>query len=167
MQMIFLPAMALAFAAAPVAGQNFGARKVRARARDLPRRGDPGRGGDGASSPALVQWNPGIFARPFTSEPEVIAVCGEFLSYISWNFVAVGIVFTCSALFQALGNTWPSLCSQCVRLATLRRSPRSGWRTGPGFELRFMFLVSVASMLVQALVSYFWLKSEMDKRLKF
>jgi hypothetical protein len=35
----------------------------------------------------------------------------------------------------------------------------------PGFELRFMFLASVASMLVQALVSYFWLKREFRVRL--
>ena len=38
MQAIFLPAMAIAFAAAPIAGQNFGARPARPRARDLPHR---------------------------------------------------------------------------------------------------------------------------------
>ena len=37
MQAIFLPAMAIAFAAAPIAGQNFGARHPAARPRDVSR----------------------------------------------------------------------------------------------------------------------------------
>ncbi|MGZ5105905.1 MAG: MATE family efflux transporter [Usitatibacter sp.] len=48
MQMIFLPAMALAFAAAPIAGQNFGARKALCAPRSLIA-GYSGRPGDGAS----------------------------------------------------------------------------------------------------------------------
>jgi putative MATE family efflux protein len=163
MQMIFLPAMALAFAAAPVAGQNFGAGKFE-RVRETFRVAAVQGAIVMAILTGLVQWNPGIFARPFTSEPEVIAVCGEFLSYISWNFVAVGLVFTCSALFQALGNTWPSLFSQGVRLATFA-VPTIWMAHRPGFEMRFMFLASVASMLVQAMVSYFLLKREFRRRL--
>ena len=41
-----------------------------------------------------------------------------YLRIISWNFVATGLIFTCSGLFQALGNTWPSLLSSASRLLT-------------------------------------------------
>ncbi|MBL8999197.1 MAG: MATE family efflux transporter, partial [Gemmatimonadetes bacterium] len=108
MQAVFLPAMAIAFAAAPVAGQNIGA-------------GKPERARETFRSAALMgsvlmfvltllcQVAPESLVRVFTSEPPVLAVGGEFLRVISWNFVAQGLVFTGSGMFQALGNTVPSL----------------------------------------------------------
>lgn len=164
MQMIFLPAMALAFAASPVAGQNFGAKKPE-RVRQTFRTA----AGLGAIVmavlTALVQSDPRIFARPFTTEPAVIAVCAEFLSYASWNFVAVGLIFTCSSLFQALGNTWPSLASSALRLVVFA-APAIWIAHQPGFELRYVFTISVMSMMLQALVSYFWLQFEFRSRLE-
>ena len=41
-----------------------------------------------------------------------------FLHLISWNFVLTGMIFTCSSMFQALGNTLPSLLSSATRLIT-------------------------------------------------
>jgi putative MATE family efflux protein len=165
MQMVFLPAMALAFAASPVAGQNFGAKKPE-RVRQTFRTAATQGAVIMALITAIVQWNPSIFARPFTSEPAVIAACAEYLSFVSWNFVAVGIVFTCSSLFQALGNTWPSLASSAFRLL-LFSLPTIWVAHQPGFELRYVYIIAVMTMLVQALVSWFWLQSEMDKRLRF
>jgi Na+-driven multidrug efflux pump len=163
MQMIFLPAMALAFAASPIAGQNFGARKFE-RVRETFRAS----AGFGmvvmAVLTALVQWKAEAFARVFTSEPAVIAVCSEFLRYISWNFVAVGLVFTCSSLFQAIGNTWPAFGSTAIRLVAFA-VPTIWIAHQPGFELRFVFTLSVVSMLVQAMISYFWLKFEFGRKL--
>jgi Na+-driven multidrug efflux pump len=162
---VFLPAMALAFAASPVAGQNFGAKKPE-RVRQTFRTAATQGAVIMALITAIVQWNPSIFARPFTSEPAVIAACAEYLSFVSWNFVAVGIVFTCSSLFQALGNTWPSLASSAFRLL-LFSLPTIWVAHQPGFELRYVYIIAVMTMLVQALVSWFWLQSEMDKRLRF
>jgi putative MATE family efflux protein len=165
MQMVFLPAMALAFAASPVAGQNFGAKKPE-RVRQTFRTAATQGAVIMALITAIVQWNPGVFARPFTDEPLVVAACAEYLSFVSWNFVAVGIVFTCSSLFQALGNTWPSLASSAIRLV-LFALPTIWVARQPGFEVRYVYLIAVMTMLVQAVVSYFWLKSEMNKRLAF
>jgi putative MATE family efflux protein len=164
MQMIFLPAMAIAFAASPIAGQNFGAKKFE-RVRETFRSAAAFGAIVMAVLTALVQWKAEAFARIFTSEEAVVAVASEFLRYISWNFVAVGIVFTCSSLFQALGNTWPALWSTSIRLAAFA-IPTIFIAHRPGFELRFVFTLSVISMLIQGVVSYFWLQLEFRRRLR-
>ena len=43
----------------------------------------------------------------FSSDPQVIAVGEEYLHIIAFNFVASGIVFVSSSMFQAMGNTDP------------------------------------------------------------
>ena len=40
------------------------------------------------------------------------------MTVISWNYVASGINFCCSAMFQGLGNTMPALLSSGSRLLT-------------------------------------------------
>ena len=117
MQAIFLPAMAIAFATAPVAGQNVGAGKS-----------DRVRGTFRTSVVTLsvimllltllCQLRPGIFIAFFTDDRAVIDTGAEFLRIISWNFVAMGVVFTCSGMFQALGNTVPALLASATRLVT-------------------------------------------------
>ena len=163
MQMIFLPAMALAFAASPIAGQNFGARNA-ARVRETFRVAAIYGAIVMAALTGLVHVSPESFGHVFTKDAAVVAVCGEFLTYSSWNFVAIGLSFTCSALFQALGNTWPALASTSIRLATF--AVPAIWLAGqPNVELRFIFLLSIVSMWTQAVVSYFWLQREMRVRL--
>ena len=67
----------------------------------------------------VVQWKGEAMVGAFTTRSgrRVHSAIG-FLKVISWNFVAVGIVFTCSGMFQGLGNTWPSLISTGTRLLT-------------------------------------------------
>ena len=48
----------------------------------------------------------------------MIAVGAEYLRIISWNFLATGIIFTNSSMFQAMGNTVPALLARATRLAT-------------------------------------------------
>ncbi len=117
MQAIFLPAMALAFAVAPVAGQNFGAQRY-----DRVR--ETFRSAVVMSSVLMLvltvacQWQPAWLVAAFAQDPGVVAVGAVYLSTVSWNFVASGIVFCCSGMFQALGNTVPSLVSSASRLVT-------------------------------------------------
>ena len=68
----------------------------------------------------LCQWNPGWLVARFTSDPEVIAVGTQFLQVISWNFVASGLIFTCSGIFQGLGHTWPALAQHRLAHPDLR-----------------------------------------------
>jgi putative MATE family efflux protein len=163
MQAIFLPAMAIAFAVAPLAGQNMG-------------------GGHGARvretfrSAALIgstlmlmltlvcQWRPAWFIGAFTTEPAVIAVGAQFLQIIAWNFVATGFNFTCSGMFQALGNTLPPLLSSATRLLTFALPAM--WLAGrPGFELWQLWYLSVATVLLQAAFNLWFVRAELSRRL--
>jgi len=164
MQALFLPVMALAFGATPLAGQNFGARhyeRVRAtfwHAALL-------------SSVLMLgltlvcQLRPQLFIQGFSRQPDVVAVGAEYLRIISWNFVATGLIFTCSGLFQALGNTWPSLLSSASRLLTFAL-PAFWLSTRPGFTLTQVWHLSVATVALQALTSLWLLRREFRRKLR-
>ena len=163
MQAIFLPAMAIAFSTPAVAGQNFGARKaerVHATFRDAVLMSSVVMFG----LTLLCQWDPAWFISRFTSEAEVIAVGSVFLQIISLNFVAQGIIFTCSGMFQALGNTWPALASTATRLLTF--VALALWLAArPGFRLEHVWYLSVATVALQAVMSWLLLRWQMRKRL--
>ncbi|HUJ01667.1 MAG TPA: MATE family efflux transporter [Usitatibacter sp.] len=163
MQSIFLPAMAIAFAVPALAGQNFGARHF-ARVRETFRVAMAANVLVMASLTLLCQWKAEAMVRAFTRDPAVIAVGAGYLHVISWNFVAVALVFTCSALFQSLGNTWPSLLSKSVRLLTFVL-PAIWLSHRAGFDLEDVWLLSVASVLLEAVTSYCLLRIEMRARL--
>ncbi|MEO7773669.1 MAG: MATE family efflux transporter [Steroidobacteraceae bacterium] len=163
MQAIFLPAMAVAFSAAPVAGQNFGAGRgdrVRQTFRESALLG----GAVMATATLLCQWHPDVLIGLLTHEPPVIEVGARFLQVISWNFVLIGFNFTCSSLFQALGNTLPSLLSTTFRLLCFA-IPAIWLSTQPGFDINYVWYLSVGTVAVQAAISYLLLRREMDKRL--
>ena len=164
MQAIFLPAMALAFAVAPVAGQNFGA-QLHDRVRETFRSAVV------MSSVLMLvltiacQWRPEWLIAGFAQDPGVIAVGALYLSTVSWNFVASGINFCCSGMFQAMGNTVPSLASSASRLVTFVL-PALWLAQRPGVELRHFWYLSVASVALQALTSLLLLRMVMRQRLK-
>lgn len=163
MQAVFLPAMAIAFAAAPLAGQNVGAGKperVRATFRAAAAIG----GGLMLALTLLCQWQPEWLLHPFTREAQVTAVATEYLRIISWNFVASGLIFTCSGLFQALGDTRPALYSSATRLLTFV-VPATWMAARPGFRLHELWLLSVATVGLQALISLALLRRETRSRL--
>jgi Na+-driven multidrug efflux pump len=78
--------------------------------------------------------------------------------------VAVGIVFTCSGMFQGLGNTWPSLISTGTRLLTFA-IPGIWMSTRPGFDIVDLWHLSVVTVLLQAALSYVLLRYQMRGRL--
>ena len=162
MQALFLPAMAIAFAVQPIAGQNFGAR--------LPERV---RGtftwGGGLSVlvmfalTLICQWRAESLVAVFTADRHAIAVGAEFLHVISWNFVANGLIFTCSSMFQGLGNTWPSLISSASRLLTFVL-PGLYLASQPGFTLLQLWYLSVTTIALQAVLSLWLLSRELRLR---
>ena len=164
MQAMFLPVMAVAFAVAPVAGQNFGARQY-ARVRETFRVAAI------LSSVLMVlltlvcQWHPEWFIRGFSDQADVLAVGGPYLRIIAWNFVATGLIFTCSGMFQALGNTWPSLLSSASRLITFVL-PALWLSRQPGFTLTQVWHLSVATVALQALTSIVLLRREFGRKLR-
>lgn len=163
MQAVFLPAMALAFAAAPLAGQNMGARKAD-RVRSTFREAALGSCVLMALLTALCQWQAERFIAVFTQDPAVIAVGADYLRVISWNFVAQGLIFTCSGVFQALGNTVPALLTSATRVLTFVL-PAFWLAAQPGFTLHSIWVLSVATVALQAVLSLWLVRRELRRRL--
>ncbi|TLY87594.1 MAG: MATE family efflux transporter [Gammaproteobacteria bacterium] len=163
MQALFLPVMAIAFAVPAVAGQNFGAHRY-ARVRETFRRAALLSSVLMIAITMLCQWRPELFIEGFTRQPDAVAVGSTYLRVISWNFLATGLIFTCSGLFQALGNTWPSLLSSGARLLTFVL-PAVWLSTLPHFSLMQVWYLSVASVTMQALTSLALLQRELRRRL--
>jgi putative MATE family efflux protein len=163
MQAVFLPAMAVAFAAAPVAGQNFGAGL-----HDRTRKAFGAAAAIGTSIMLLltvvIQLEGEWMVRFFTRDPGVVAVATGFLHIISFNFVATGVIFTCSSMFQAVGNTIPSVISSGTRLLTFA-IPAVYLSSRPGFQIRHIWYLSVATVAFQLVVSLLLLRREFRRKL--
>jgi putative MATE family efflux protein len=163
MQSLFLPAMAVAFATAPIVGQNFGARRF-----DRVRETFTIASAMGCAIMAVLTlvswWGASGLIRAFTTEPTAISVGTQFLHIISWNFVASGFVFTCSAAFQGLGHTLPSVWSSGSRLVTFV-VPALWIAAQPAFQLTQLWYVSVTSVTLQALFSLWLVRREFRLRL--
>lgn len=165
MQAIFLPAMAISFATAPVAGQNVGA-KLADRVRETFRWAAMAGGAIMLLLTLVCQVAPESMVAGFTDDAAVIGVGGEFLRIISWNFVAMGFIFTCGGLFQAMGNTMPSLIASATRLATFA-VPGMVISTLPWLELRHLWVLSVVTVAGQALINWLLLRREFARKLEF
>ena len=165
MQSIFLPAMAIAFAVAPVAGQNFGARRAD-RVRQTFQTAALIETGVMAVLTVLCAWAPHVLVEPFTKDPRVIEMGSQYLQIVAWNFVASGFIFCCSGMFQAMGNTWPSLLSSATRLVTFA-IPAVWLSVQPGFRLEQLWYLSVATYALQAVFSFALVRRELRRKLVF
>jgi putative MATE family efflux protein len=162
-QSMFLPAMAVAFAAAPIIGQNFAAGKS-ARVRETFTLATL----IGSCIMVLLtlfcQWGASWVIRGFTKDPTAIAVGSQYLQVISWNFLASGFVFTCSAVFQGLGNTVPAVISSASRVISFVL-PVLWLSTQPHFQMIQVWYLSVASTAMQAAFSLWLVRREFRLRL--
>ena len=165
MQALFLPVVALAFAVTPVVGQNFGGRRA-----DRVRRSIYSAIAIASAMmivlALLAHFAPTPMIRAFSRDRHVIDFGGDYLRIVSFNFVAAGIVFTTSSVFQGLGNTWPPLLSSLTRLFLFILPVLLLVRT-PGFEIKHVWYLSVASQCFQAIINLFLLSWELRKKLKF
>jgi MATE family, multidrug efflux pump len=164
-QSAFLPVVALGFAVAPVAGQNYGAR-LGERVRET------------FKTAALMSISlmllvivithlfPGALIRAFSSDPAVISVGEVYLRIVSWNFVASGLVFVSSSMFQAMGNTLPSLATSFTRIIVVA-VPLLLLSKLPGFRLEWIWWLSVAAVTLQMVLNLLLLRREFDRRLRF
>jgi Na+-driven multidrug efflux pump len=164
-QACFLPVVALGFAVGPVAGQNFGARKAD-RVRLTFRTGAALAAGAMFVLALMVWLAAGPMVGVFSSDPQVIAVGEEYLHIIAFNFVASGIVFVSSSMFQAMGNTIPSLITSAARIAIVA-VPVLLLSQTPGFALRWIWYISAGAVVVQLAMNLWLLQREFRVRLNF
>lgn len=162
-QALFMPVIALGFAVAPVAGQNVGARLGR-RVIEVFRVASGMAAGAMLAAAVVCNIAPRALVALFSDDPEVIAVGVEYLRIISWNFIAAGLVFVGSSMFQALGNTIPSLIASATRLLVIA-IPALALSRLPGFELRWIWFLSVAAVLVQLTILLLLLRREFRLKL--
>jgi len=159
----YLPVVALGFSVAPVAGQNFGARRPE-RVRQTFLMGAVLSAVLMAAFAVLCHIAPAAMVRIFSQDPQVVSVGEEYLRVISWGFVATGVVFVASSTFQAIGNTLPSLATSFLRVLIVA-VPVILLSRQPGFELRWIWYLSVAAVLLQVVASLWLLWREFELRL--
>jgi Na+-driven multidrug efflux pump len=159
----FMPVVALGFSVAPVAGQNFGARL-----------GDRVKQtfviAAGMATSIMAVWAMACFfgaeamMRLFTADSDVIAVGEEYLRIIAFTFVGSGLVYVSSSMFQALGNTLPPLAASFGRML-LTAVPAILLARMPGFELRWIWYLSAATVVFQVAAVLLLLQREYQARL--
>ena len=164
-QAMFMPAVALGFSVAPVAGQNFGARS-RERVVDTFRKAAYMVTAVMALLIILCLTAPHALIGVFSKDPDVLAVGTEYLRIASWNFIASGLIFVASSMFQAMGNTVPSLVASGTRILLVSVPAILLSRTA-GFQLNWIWYLSVGAVLIQLTISMLLLRREFRRRLTF
>ncbi|MBI3634722.1 MAG: MATE family efflux transporter [Candidatus Rokubacteria bacterium] len=159
----FMPVVALGFAVAPVAGQNFGAR-LPARVRETFRMAAFAAVIMMSAFAVLTHLATEAMIRVFSRDPQVVAVGVEYLRIVSWNYVASGVIFVAASMFQALGNTVPSLVASFIRLSLIA-VPAVVLSRLPGFRLGWIWLISVLAVTIQLILSLLLLAREFRRRL--
>ncbi|HWW31092.1 MAG TPA: MATE family efflux transporter [Steroidobacteraceae bacterium] len=163
MQCLFLPAMAVAFATAPIVGQNYAAGKY-SRVRETFGLAILIGSCIMVCLTVFCQWGSELVVGAFTKDATAVHVGAEYLRVISWNFLANGFVFTCSGVFQGLGNTIPSVLSSASRVVTFV-VPALWLASTPHFELIQVWYVSIGSVTLQAIFSFWLVRREFRLRL--
>jgi putative MATE family efflux protein len=164
-QACFLPVVALGFAVSPVAGQNFGARQA-ARVKQTFRTAAMIAAGGMLLLAVLVWIAADRMVQVFSSDPAVVAVGKEYLRVVAWNFVASGVIFVSSSMFQAMGNTVPSLITSGSRIVIVA-VPVLLLAGTPGFTLLWVWYISAGAVLVQLTMNLLLLQREFRRRLAF
>ena len=163
MQALAMPSMAISFAIPAIAGQNFGGRHPE-RVMETLKQGLALELVLMALVIAMCQlWAP-VPVGWFTADSHAASVAVTILRVVSWNFFGMGIVFACSGMFQAMGNTLPALASSMTRLLTFVL-PALWISQHVGFRLLDVWHLSVASVFVQAIVSLLLVRRQMGLRL--
>lgn len=163
MESIFFPAMVIAFAAGPVAGQNYGAGQVE-RVKETFRAAALMSAAVAVLITLLCQLRAESLVRVFSDDAGVIELGAFFLRMLAAGFIANGFVITCSSLFLGLGNTWPSLASTASRLVAFV-VPGAWLATQPAFDLENLYYLYVSTAIAQAGISGLLLRQQFRKRL--
>lgn len=162
-QAVSLPVVALSFAIPAIAGQNLGA-GLHARVHQTLRAALQLSFGLMLLIFLFSQFEAEMLMRWFTADAAVVLAGVVFIKIISWNYLTSAVVLTCSGMFQALGNTWPSLLSSAVRL-TLFVVPVLWLSQQSDFTPTQVWWCSALSVLVQGLLSFSLLQWQLKKKL--
>jgi putative MATE family efflux protein len=162
-QSAFLPVVALGFAVAPVAGQNFAARQGD-RVRAAFKAAASLAAGSMLITAIVIFFAAEALMGIFTRDPEVIAVGVEYLHIVAITFVGSGVTFVSSSMFQAMGNTIPSLITSGLRLA-VSVIPAILLSRVEGFHLTWIWYISATAVFLQMTLNLLLLQREFRLKL--
>jgi putative MATE family efflux protein len=161
MQSLILPAVAIGMANAPIVGQSFSANRP-ARVRQSFWAACAVGSAVMVLLTVLCQEKAVYLVSLFSSQSDVVAVAAAYLRLISLTFVATGLIFACTSVFQGLGNTRPPFLSSLIRLAAF---------TLPvvlflsRLTLQNIWIISAGSIWVQAIANLLFLRRELRNKL--
>jgi putative MATE family efflux protein len=162
-QSAFLPVVALGFAVAPVAGQNFAARKA-----DRVRAAFTAAASMAAGTMLILAiaifFTATSLMGIFTTDPAVIRVGVDYLRIVGATFVLSGVTFVTSSMFQALGNTLPPLATSVMRML-LSVVPVIFLSRVAGFQLTWIWYLGIVAVLLQTVANLLLLQRELRRKL--
>jgi putative MATE family efflux protein len=156
MQSLILPAVAVGMANAPIVGQNFSARQA-ARVRESFRAACAVGSVVMLLLTFLCQAYPAGIVSVFSKQADVVAVAAGYLQLISLTFLATGLIFACTSVFQGLGNTRPPFVSSIIRLFAFAVPVLLFLRR---LALQDIWLISAGSIWIQAIANLWFLRNE-------
>jgi putative MATE family efflux protein len=161
----FMPIVALGMGVAPVAGQNFGARKAERVRRVYKDAAWMAAGWMGVFAVVCLAV-PHELIQIFSDDPTVVATGEEYLRIIAWSFAGSGVTFVVSSMFQAMGNSVPPLVTSFGRIL-LVAIPLAAMSKMAGFELRWIWYLSASAVLLQTAMNMALLQREFRRKLNF
>lgn len=164
LQAILLPAVSIALAVGPIAGQNLGANNLDRVAQTFRNAVTFGIVAMVASA-IVVQSRPMALLGMFGADSRAIGIAAAFLQLTSWSLVAQTLISTCTSMFQALGNTMPSLISTSIRVGVFSITVLWISRRAT-FHIEEVWYVWVASLALQAIVSLCLLRIEFKRQVQ-
>jgi Na+-driven multidrug efflux pump len=102
--------------------------------------------------------------RIFTSDAAVIVVGVEYLRVVVISFAASGITFVSSSMFQAMGNTMPSLATSGLRLLA-SVIPAILLSRMAGFHLTWIWYTTAVAVFLQMTANVILLQREFRLKL--
>ncbi len=160
MQSLILPAVAVGMANAPIVGQNFSAKRA-ARVRESFWAACAVACVVMVSLTALCQTKAAYLVSLFSKQDDVLAVAAGYLRLISLTFVATGLIFACTSVFQGLGNTRPPFLSSVIRLFAFSLPVLL---LPSRLTLQDIWIISAGSIWVQAIANLWFLRREFGLR---
>ena len=162
-QALFMPVVALGFSVAPVAGQNVGAR-LGDRVKTVFKDASLMAVGWMLLMAVLCEIAPAALIGIFSNDPGVIEVGNGYLRIVALTFAFSGLIFVCSSMFQAMGNTMPSLIASVTRIVLIA-VPAIALSSSPGFKLVWIWYLSAGAVVLQLAIVLFLLRREFRVRL--
>jgi len=162
-QALFMPVVALGFSVAPVAGQNVGAR-LGDRVRTVFKDASLMAVGWMLLMAVLCEIAPAALIGIFSNDAGVIEVGNGYLRIVALTFAFSGLIFVCSSMFQAMGNTMPSLIASVTRIIVIA-VPAITLSSTPGFRLVWIWYLSAGAVVLQLAIVLLYLRREFRLRL--